>query len=68
MLAKKECTADTYAAMYYAINFAFHHMCIYIYIYVYLYIYEDVITTEVQIYIRGISLVRTFPNSSTKQL
>ena len=32
------------------------------------YIYEDVITTEAQIYIRGISLVITSPNSSTKQL
>ena len=31
------------------------YVYIYIYIYVYLYIYEDVITTEVQIYIRGIS-------------
>ena len=50
--------------MYHAINFVFHHMCIY----VYLYVYWDVITTEVQIYIRGISLVKTSPNSSTKQL
>ena len=33
----------------------------------YLYIHEDVIT-KVQIYIRGISLVITSPNSSTKQL
>ena len=34
----------------------------------YLYIYEDAITTEVQIYIQGISLVITSPNSLTKQL
>ena len=61
---KKEGTTGTYTAMNHAINFAFHHMCIY----VYLYIYEDVITTEVQIYIRAISLVRISPNSSTKQL
>ena len=39
-----------------------------VYIYIYLYPYEDIITTEVQIYIRGISLVRTSLNSSTKQL
>ena len=34
----------------------------------YLYIYEDAITTEVQIYIQGNSLVITSPNSLTKQL
>ena len=50
--------------MYHAVNFAFHHVSIY----VYLYIYENIITTEVQTYIRGISLVRTSPSSSTKQL
>ena len=61
---KKECMTGTYTAMHHVIHFAFHHMCTY----VYLYIYEDVITTEVQIYIRGISFVRTSPNSSTKQL
>ena len=63
-ICKTECTTGTYTAMYHAVNFAFHHMCIY----VYLYIYKNIITTEVQIYIRGISLVRTSPNSSTKQL
>ena len=61
---KTEYTTGTYTAMYHAIHFVFYHMCIY----VYLYIYEDVIIAEVQIYIRAISLVRTSPNSSTKQL
>ena len=62
-ICKTECTTGTYTAMYHAVNFAFHHMCIY----VYLYKYKNITTTEVQIYIRGISLVRTSPNSSNKK-
>ena len=56
---KKECTADTYAAISQVINFVFHHIFLYICMY---------IKIEVQIYIRGIFLERTLLNFLIKQL